>query len=267
MSHKHSGEDQSQLQHQSPDMQVKTRYINSTRSTSSNTTLASQRMYLWWSLCTLYLLTCQVRTTVGKLGLCCCVCATSFKPLFVDSAVCFVVSDFDTQPPPPPHPRCFCLSVAVALVLYVCKTETVLNAHQLSICSFVSVPWRGSRFWTPPLLSLKGSSNTPQHTQEIVVRMHKTHWWIWCYRHTALKCFSFHKWLTLWNQIQPEEFFAHMHTCLKLNCFHITWQNHLAAFFVTNDHLMCIVAVRTGEIPVLSWCSVIFMKVNQIDSE
>ena len=39
-----------------------------------------------WSLCTLYLLACQVRVTVG---LCCCVCVTSFRhklyPLCVDS--------------------------------------------------------------------------------------------------------------------------------------------------------------------------------------
>ena len=34
----------------------------------------TQRMYLWWSLCTLYLLPCQVRVTVGDSGLCCCVC-------------------------------------------------------------------------------------------------------------------------------------------------------------------------------------------------
>ena len=29
------------------------------------------RMYLWWSLCTLYLLACQVRVIVGDTGLCC----------------------------------------------------------------------------------------------------------------------------------------------------------------------------------------------------
>ena len=32
-----------------------------------------QTMYLWWSLCTLYLLACQVRVTVGGSGLCYCV--------------------------------------------------------------------------------------------------------------------------------------------------------------------------------------------------
>ena len=32
-----------------------------------------QRMYLWWSLCTLYLHACQVRVTAGDSGLCCCV--------------------------------------------------------------------------------------------------------------------------------------------------------------------------------------------------
>ena len=28
------------------------------------------RMYLWWSLCTLYLQACQVRVTIGDSGLC-----------------------------------------------------------------------------------------------------------------------------------------------------------------------------------------------------
>ena len=32
------------------------------------------RMYLLWSLCTLYLHACQVRVTVGDAGLCCCTC-------------------------------------------------------------------------------------------------------------------------------------------------------------------------------------------------
>ena len=36
-------------------------------------------MYLWWSLCTLYLHACQVRVTVGDLGLCCCACVTYFE--------------------------------------------------------------------------------------------------------------------------------------------------------------------------------------------
>ena len=37
------------------------------------------RMYLWWSLCTLYLHACQVRVTVGDSGLCCCDCVTTFE--------------------------------------------------------------------------------------------------------------------------------------------------------------------------------------------
>ena len=47
-------------------------------------------MYLWWSLCTLYLHACQVRVTVGDSGLCCCACDTYFErqlsPLCVESA-------------------------------------------------------------------------------------------------------------------------------------------------------------------------------------
>ena len=34
-------------------------------------------MYLWWSLCTLYLHACQVRVTVGNSSLCRCTCVTS----------------------------------------------------------------------------------------------------------------------------------------------------------------------------------------------
>ena len=37
------------------------------------------RMYLWWSLCTLYLHACQVRVTVGDSGLCCCTCVMYFQ--------------------------------------------------------------------------------------------------------------------------------------------------------------------------------------------
>ena len=37
------------------------------------------RMYLWWSLRTLYLHACQVRVTVGDSGLCCCTCVTYFE--------------------------------------------------------------------------------------------------------------------------------------------------------------------------------------------
>ena len=36
------------------------------------------RMYLWWSLCTLYLFACQVKVTAGDSDLC-CVCLTSFE--------------------------------------------------------------------------------------------------------------------------------------------------------------------------------------------
>ena len=37
-------------------------------------------MYLWWSLCTLYLHACQVRVTVGDSGFCCCcTCVTYFE--------------------------------------------------------------------------------------------------------------------------------------------------------------------------------------------
>ena len=39
----------------------------------------SLRMYLWWSLCTLYLHACQVRVTVGNSCLCCCACVTYFE--------------------------------------------------------------------------------------------------------------------------------------------------------------------------------------------
>ena len=47
-----------------------------------------KKVYLWWSLCTLYLHACQVRVTVGGSGLCRCTCVTSLEryltPLCVD---------------------------------------------------------------------------------------------------------------------------------------------------------------------------------------
>ena len=36
------------------------------------------RLYFWWCSCTMYLLVCQVRVTVGDSGLC-CVCGASFE--------------------------------------------------------------------------------------------------------------------------------------------------------------------------------------------
>ena len=46
-----------------------------------NRTLQSNilSMYVWWSLCTLYLHACQVRVTAGDSGLCCRVCVTSLE--------------------------------------------------------------------------------------------------------------------------------------------------------------------------------------------
>ena len=38
----------------------------------------AQKIYLWWSLCTLYLHACQVRVTVGNSGLCCCTCVNAY---------------------------------------------------------------------------------------------------------------------------------------------------------------------------------------------
>ena len=47
-------------------------------------------------LCTLYLLACHVRITVGVSGLCCCVCVTSFEreltPLCVDNTAGVIIT-------------------------------------------------------------------------------------------------------------------------------------------------------------------------------
>ena len=37
------------------------------------------KMYLWWSLCTLYLRARQMRVTISNSGLCCRICVTFFK--------------------------------------------------------------------------------------------------------------------------------------------------------------------------------------------
>ena len=44
-------------------------------------TLYVLRMYCRWSLCTLYLLACQVRGTIGKLGLWCCIFYIFWVPI------------------------------------------------------------------------------------------------------------------------------------------------------------------------------------------
>ena len=70
----------------SPDTRVNTRYINSTRETSSGCMINGYkwRMYLWWSLYTLYLHTCWVRVTVGNSDLHCllvwCLSSTNSLP-------------------------------------------------------------------------------------------------------------------------------------------------------------------------------------------
>ena len=46
------------------------------------------RMYLWWSLCTLYLHACQVRVTVGSSGLRCCICVMYIECKF-NSLLCW----------------------------------------------------------------------------------------------------------------------------------------------------------------------------------
>ena len=49
-------------------------------------------MYLWWSLCTLYLRACQVRVTAGESGLYSCVCVTSCEPLVEFMYLVFIYS-------------------------------------------------------------------------------------------------------------------------------------------------------------------------------
>ena len=60
----------------SPGLRVNTRYINSIRGC------------LWWSLCTCYLLACQVRVTVGDSGLC-CFCFCDVFRVQINSLVCW----------------------------------------------------------------------------------------------------------------------------------------------------------------------------------
>ena len=51
-------------------------------------------IYLWWSLCTLYLLACHMRVTIGDSGLCCCAIVMSkiFWAL-INSFVCWFCTD------------------------------------------------------------------------------------------------------------------------------------------------------------------------------
>ena len=67
--------------------------------------LVHLRVYLWWSLCTLYLLACQVRVPWGDLSLC-CVHVKSFKR-FVYSLLI-------------PLHLCVCVCVCVCLCVCCC---------------------------------------------------------------------------------------------------------------------------------------------------
>ena len=49
------------------------------------------RMYLWQSLCTLYLLACRVRATAGDSVLACCVCVMPAEHLLTPVCVDFVM--------------------------------------------------------------------------------------------------------------------------------------------------------------------------------
>ena len=51
------------------------------------------RMYLWWSLWTLYLLACKVRVTVGESGLYCCWLCDLFWVLINPLVCCFISSN------------------------------------------------------------------------------------------------------------------------------------------------------------------------------
>ena len=61
------------------------------------------RMYLWWSVCTLYLHIHQVRVTIGNSGLCCCACVTPFEHWL--TPLCVVPSSLSLMGPS----LCICL--------------------------------------------------------------------------------------------------------------------------------------------------------------
>ena len=46
---------------------------------AANASEVHLRLYLWWSLCTLYLHACYVRVTIGDSGLCCCTHVNVFQ--------------------------------------------------------------------------------------------------------------------------------------------------------------------------------------------
>ena len=50
-------------------------------------------VYLWWSLCTLYLHAYLVTVTVADSGLCCCTCATSFERWLTPLCVVSILSN------------------------------------------------------------------------------------------------------------------------------------------------------------------------------
>lgn len=56
-------------------------------------------MYLWWSLCTLYILTCQVIVITGYSGFCSCVSCCAWHLLSALNSLCVLIQDEDSKKP------------------------------------------------------------------------------------------------------------------------------------------------------------------------
>ena len=121
-------------------------------------------MYLWWYLCTLYLLECQVRVTIGDSGLCCCDCVTFLKCYFTPL---FVVYHYTTR-------RCLythCNSSSASG--HFCHQQSAAGlwsilffrphpSHDWFLCPLSKMQLQQTRSWALMLLSSKSQqSSTP----------------------------------------------------------------------------------------------------------
>ena len=82
-----------------------------------------QRMYLCWSLCTLYLHALQVRVTVGDSGLYCCTCVTYFSSANELHCVLIVFKLYFFKP--------------VAVLVQLADMCCYLDTHEVSLISFM----------------------------------------------------------------------------------------------------------------------------------
>ena len=91
-------------------------------------------MYLWCSLCTLYLHACQVRVTVGDWGLCCYSCYVFWT--LINSLVCWFYTEQGCGPPFIPLPSRGLMNLVQSQDLERWGMEEMLDRRRMA-CSLM----------------------------------------------------------------------------------------------------------------------------------